>query len=114
MLPTTGETLRTGYIASKVPSKSWDLIGHRKTIKQWVGDDPKYQAETFNSENPYNIMMAHDYTTLPKRGLCPICDGAIPNNETPGDAIVLKGRIVLDKFTLALLNMLAKMPPSSK
>jgi hypothetical protein len=38
----------------------------------------------------------------------------VSNNETPGDAIVLKGRIVLDKFTLALLNMLAKMPPSSK
>ncbi len=84
LLPTTVETLRTGYIASKVPSKSWDLIGHRKTIKQWVGDDPKYQAETFNTMNGYDIMMAHDYTTLPKRGLCPICDGAIPNNETPG------------------------------
>jgi len=84
LLPTTVETLDTGYIASKVPSKSWDLIGHRKTIKQWVGDDPKYQAETFNTKNPYDIMMAHDYTTLPKRGLCPICDGAIPNNETPG------------------------------
>ena len=84
LLPTTVDTLETGYIRSKVPSKSWDLIGHRKSISQWAGDDPKYQAETFNSENLYEIMMAHDYTTLPKRGLCPICDGAIPNNETPG------------------------------
>tara|TARA_R110001606_G_scaffold103763_1_gene226856 strand:+ start:3294 stop:4571 length:1278 start_codon:yes stop_codon:yes gene_type:complete len=85
LLPTTVENLYTGYIPSKVPSKAWEQRqGSRKSINQWVGDDPKYQAETFNSENLYEIMMAHDYTTLPKRGLCPICDGAIPNNETPG------------------------------
>ena len=90
LLPTTGDGSESLRKSSKVPSISWNHHNHRfdwgwaESMSQWVGDDPKYQAETFNSENPYNIMMAHDYTTLPKRGLCPICDGAIPNNETPG------------------------------
>ena len=53
-------------------------------MSQWAGDDPKYQAESFNTKNGYDIMMAHNYTTLPKRGLCPICNGAIPTNENPG------------------------------
>ena len=70
---------------SKVPSKAWEQRqGSRKSINQWVGDDPKYQAESFNTKNGYDIMMAHNYTTLPKRGLCPICNGAIPTNENPG------------------------------
>ncbi len=67
--------------ARTTPRKAWEynqnVAPHRES--SWEAE-----AETFNSENLYEIMMAHDYTTLPKRGLCPICDGAIPNNETPG------------------------------
>jgi len=72
---------------NKVPEKAWKWTAdwHKfSKMPQWAGDMERYQAETFNSSEPYEVMMAHDYTTLPKRGLCPICDGAIPNNENPG------------------------------
>jgi len=62
---------------------NWPLLHDQMNILL-EGDSPEYQAESFNTMNGYDIMMAHNYTTLPKRGLCPICNGAIPTNENPG------------------------------
>jgi len=90
LLPTTGDGSESLTKSSKVPSISWNHHNHsldwfwEKSMIQWVGDSPEYQAESFNTKNGYDIMMAHNYTTLPKRGLCPICNGAIPTNENPG------------------------------
>jgi len=64
-------------VGPKNPDKAWEIKGHRKTMSQWVGDEkPKssYSSET------YKLMMAH---THPK-GLCPICNGPIPNQEHKG------------------------------
>ena len=62
-------------------AKAWEVKGYRKTMQQWVGDEPAvFEAQTSYSSESYKLMMAH---THPK-GLCPICNGPIPNQEHKG------------------------------